>query len=229
MERRIGGPITGVLDGTALDRFANANVYGPVATVDTSSTLAMAAANADVSIAEAGVRLARANRVPDLNVGPAIRRLEETNDLAAVLTVSIPIPVFNNGRAAITQATAQQSQADAQRRVAALDIEQAITDAQAQAANAETAARTASGPALAAAEEAARKAEADRVKREKEAKAEQELERKRKKKEAEAEARRKAEEARQAKEEAERRKRLERERAALEKRREKERAKWCKS
>ena len=156
LERRIGRPITGVLDGTVLDRFASANVYGPVATVDTPGTLAMAAANADVSIAEAGVRLARANRVPDLNVGPAIRRLEETNDMAAVFTVSIPIPVFNNGRAAIAQATAQQSQADAQRRVAALDIEQAITDAQAQAANAETAARTASGPALAAAEEAAR-------------------------------------------------------------------------
>ena len=41
-------------------------------------------------------------------------------------------------------------------RVTALDIEQAITDAQAQAANAATTARAASGPALAAAQEAAR-------------------------------------------------------------------------
>jgi cobalt-zinc-cadmium efflux system outer membrane protein len=64
--------------------------------------------------------------------------------------------VFNNGRAAIAQATAQRTQADAQRRVTALDIEQAITDAQAQAANAATTARAASGPALAAAQEAAR-------------------------------------------------------------------------
>jgi cobalt-zinc-cadmium efflux system outer membrane protein len=38
--------------------------------------------------------------------------------------------------------------------VTALDIEQAITDAQAQAANAATTARAASGPALAAAQEA---------------------------------------------------------------------------
>src|SRR3546814_1366840 len=76
--------------------------------------------------------------------------------MAAVFTVSIPIPVFNNGRAAIAQATAQRTQADAQRRVTALDIEQAITDAQAQAANAATTARAASGPALAAAQEAAR-------------------------------------------------------------------------
>src|SRR3546814_2218258 len=88
----------------------------PVAPVDTTGTLALAAANADFSIAEASVRLARANRVPDLNVGPAIRRLEATNDMAAVFTVSIPIPVFNNGRAAIAQATAQRTPADAQRR-----------------------------------------------------------------------------------------------------------------
>src|SRR3546814_12721426 len=78
------------------------------------------------------------------------------NGLAALFTVSIPSPVLNNGRAAIAQATAQWTQADAQRRVTALDIEQAITDAQAQAANAATTARAASGPALAAAQEAAR-------------------------------------------------------------------------
>ena len=156
LARRIGRPIDGALDDTLLDRLPGTNVYGPVAPVDTTGTLALAAANADFSIAEAGVRLARANRVPDLNVGPAIRRLEATNDMAVVFTVSIPIPVFNNGRAAIAQATAQRTQADAQRRVTALDIEQAITDAQAQAANAATTARAASGPALAAAQEAAR-------------------------------------------------------------------------
>src|SRR3546814_9440587 len=133
----------GALDDTLLDRLPGANIYGPVAPVDTTGTLALAAANADFSIAEAGVRLARANRVPDLNVGPAIRRLEATNDMAAVFTVSIPIPVFNNGRAAIAQAPAQRTQAAAQRRVTALDIEQAITDAQAQGA---TAAKHRSGP-----------------------------------------------------------------------------------
>ena len=102
------------------------------------------------------MRLARANRVPDLNVGPALRRLEATNDTAAVFSISIPIPLFNNGRAAIAQARAQRSQAEAQRRVTALDVEQAITDAEAEAANAATSARTAAGPALAAAQEAAR-------------------------------------------------------------------------
>ena len=156
LARRIGWPIDGRLDDALLDRLPGAAAYGPAAPVRTVGTLALAAADADFSIADAGVRLARANRVPDINVGPALRRLEATNDTAAVFTVSIPIPVFNNGRAAIAQATAQRTQADALRRVTALDIEQAITDAQAQAANAATTARAASGPALAAAQEAAR-------------------------------------------------------------------------
>jgi cobalt-zinc-cadmium efflux system outer membrane protein len=68
----------------------------------------------------------------------------------------MPIPLFNNGRAAVAQARAQRAQAQAQRRMTALDIEQAITDAQAEADNAATTARMASGPALAAAQEAAR-------------------------------------------------------------------------
>src|SRR3546814_15543372 len=94
----------GALDDTLLDRLPGANIYGPVAPVDTTGTLALAAANADFSTAEAGVRLARANRVPDLNVGPAIRRPEATNDIAEWYTVSTPCTVFNNGRVAISLA-----------------------------------------------------------------------------------------------------------------------------
>lgn len=156
LARRIGRPFNGSLDDTLLDRLPGASTYGPAAPVETAGTLALAAATADFTVAEAGVRLARANRVPDLNVGPALRRLTATNDIAAVFTVSIPIPLFNNGRAAVAQATAQRTQADAQRRMTALDIEQAVTEAQAQAMNAAITARAASGPALAAAQEAAR-------------------------------------------------------------------------
>ena len=43
------------------------------------------------------------------------RRLEATNDVAAVFGVSVPFPVFNNGRAAIAQA-----HSDAQRNAARL-------------------------------------------------------------------------------------------------------------
>jgi cobalt-zinc-cadmium efflux system outer membrane protein len=156
LERRIGITAGAALDGAVLDRLPAPAAYGPVEPVAVEGTLALAAADADLAIADAGIGLAHANRVPNLDVGPSLRRLEATNDMAAVFTVSMPIPLFNNGRAAVAQARAQRAQAQAQRRMTALDIEQAITDAQAEADNAATTARMASGPALAAAQEAAR-------------------------------------------------------------------------
>ncbi|KQN92035.1 transporter [Sphingomonas sp. Leaf67] len=155
LSRRIGHPVAGPLDDRLLDRLP-ADTHGPVAPVLPDGTLALAAARADIAIADAGIRLARAARVPDLNIGPAIRRLEATNDTAAVVALSLPIPLFDRGRAAIAQASAERTRAEAQARVTALDVAQAITDAQVQAANAATTARTAAGPALAAAQEAAR-------------------------------------------------------------------------
>ncbi|WHO38876.1 TolC family protein [Sphingobium sp. AP49] len=156
LARRIGRPVGVALDGAMLDRLPAAATYGPHTPVAVEGTLALAAADADLAIADAGVGLAQANRVPDLDVGPSLRRLEATNDMAAVFTISMPIPLFNNGRAAVAQARAQRTEAQAQRRMTALDLEQAITDARVEADNAATTARTASGPALAAAQEAAR-------------------------------------------------------------------------
>ena len=155
LERRMGRALNGPLDAGLLDRLPS-DAYGPGLPVDPQGTLALAAADADLAVADAEVRLARANRVPDVDVGPSLRRLEASKDVAAVFTLSIPLQVFNNGSAALEQASARRSQAEAQRRVSELDIEQAITDAQAEADNAATAARAAAGPALAAAQEAAR-------------------------------------------------------------------------
>ena len=155
LARRIGRPIDDALDAGLLERLP-AWTFGPVAPLRAEGTLALAAADADLAIADAGIRLARANRVPDMNVGPALRRLEATNDTAAVFAISIPIPVFDIGGAAVAQATAERTRAEAVRRVTALDVEQAITGAEAEAANAATSARAAAGPALAAAQEAAR-------------------------------------------------------------------------
>ncbi|QGP78652.1 TolC family protein [Sphingobium sp. CAP-1] len=154
LARRIGRPLGDSLEAVSLDRLPG-DIYGPAA-VTSEGTLALAAANADLAIADAGVRLAQSQRVPDLTVGPAVRRLSATNDTAAVFSISLPIPLFNAGKAAVAQANAERTRAAAQRRMTALDVEQAITDAQAEADNAATAARNASGPALAAAREAAR-------------------------------------------------------------------------
>src|SRR3546814_19811572 len=62
--------------------------------------------------------------LPDLTLGAGARRFEQTNDTAAIFSLSIPIPLFNNGRAALSQATAERQRADEQRRVTALDVDQ---------------------------------------------------------------------------------------------------------
>lgn len=152
--QRIGQPIVAPLDRSWFDRVVSR--YGPLRPIDPAGTLALVAANADLAAATAQVRLARAQRVPDLTLGAGARRLEETNDTAAVFSLSMPLPFFNSGKAALEQANAEQLRAEAQRRVTAQDVAQAIAAAQAEAANAATSAATATGPALAAAEEAAR-------------------------------------------------------------------------
>ena len=153
LTRRIGQPVTGALDMAWYDRVEG---YGPAQPIATAGTLALAAARADATTAEAQVRLARSQRVPDVTLSASARRLEATNDVAAVFGVSIPFPVFNNGKAAVAQARAQSDQAQALRRVAELDTAQDIARAQVEVANAATSARNASGPALASATEAAR-------------------------------------------------------------------------
>ena len=151
---RLVGRDPGALDLGWFDRVM-ANV-GPRLAVSPEGTLALATAEAEVATANAQVRLARSQRIPDLTLSAGARRLEATNDVAAVFGVSLPIPLFNNGRAGIDAARAQREQAEALRRVALLDAQQAIADAETDLANAEANARTATGPALAAAQEAAR-------------------------------------------------------------------------
>lgn len=149
----LGQPVSGPLDTAWFERTA---AYGPVAAIDLDGTLALAAATADVTTADAQVRLARSQRIPDVTLSAGTRRYSATGDQAAVFGVSIPLPFFNNGSAAVSVARAERDQADARRRLATLDAGQAIARAQADVANAEAAARSANGPALAAALEAAR-------------------------------------------------------------------------
>jgi cobalt-zinc-cadmium efflux system outer membrane protein len=75
--------------------------------------------------------------------------------MAMVFGVSVPLPVFNNGRAAVDRAAALRNQSDAQRRLVRFEAERAIVAARADRDRAAMSVR-ASGPALAAAQEAAR-------------------------------------------------------------------------
>ena len=150
---RLIGQTPGSLETAWFDRVVG---IGPLLPANADGTLALAVAEAGVSTANAQVRLARSQRAPDLTLSAGARRLEATNDVAAVFGVSVPFPLFNGGRANLDAARAQKDQAESLRRVAWLDAQQAIAGAETDLANAEANARTATGPALAAAQEAAR-------------------------------------------------------------------------
>ena len=153
LARLIGRPVTAGLDLAWFDRIGG---YGPSARANVDGTLALAAADAEVSTADAQVRLARSQRIPDVTLSAGARRLEATNDTAAVFGVSVPLPLFNNGSAGVAQARAERDRADARRRMVQIDAEQAIASAEAEVTNAAADARNATGPALTAALEAAR-------------------------------------------------------------------------
>ena len=153
LARRIARPMTEPFDFAWFNRVQG---YVPAPSQDERSTLALVAARAELTAAEAQVRLARSQRIPDVTVNAGARRLQASDNVTAAFGVSIPIPLFNNGSAAITQARAQRDQADALRRAAELDAAQAVAGVRAEVATAAVKARTASGPALTAATEAAR-------------------------------------------------------------------------
>lgn len=154
LSKLIGRSVGGALD---VDWFSRVErQHGPLQAIDGMGTLAMLAAEADLAIADAGVRLARSQRAPDLTVGAGARYMRDSGDTAALFSLTIPLPLFNNGKAALAQASSERLGAEARRRVTAMEVEQAIVRAQADVANAATSAAAASGPALAAAEEAAR-------------------------------------------------------------------------
>jgi outer membrane protein, heavy metal efflux system len=65
------------------------------------------------------MRLAMASRRPGFEVGAGIRRLQDTRDMAFVLSFSVPLPVYNRNEGAIAESRALRDGADADR-VAAL-------------------------------------------------------------------------------------------------------------
>jgi cobalt-zinc-cadmium efflux system outer membrane protein len=151
--RRIGRTATGSLDERWFDRVES---YGPAQRLDPRRTLGVAAAQSNERTAAAQVQLARSQRMPDVTLSAGARRLPINNDVAAVIGVSIPLPLFNRGTAAVDQASAEQERAAALRRATEMDTEQSVAQAQADVADAAASARSAAGPVLASAQEAAR-------------------------------------------------------------------------
>ncbi|KQQ44654.1 hypothetical protein ASF61_21225 [Duganella sp. Leaf126] len=117
---------------------------------------ATAAAEARLGAASARVDAARRDRIPDLTLVAGSRRFGDNPDRAAVLGISIPFPLFNQGTQALARTQAEYERTQAERDAAIQDADQALAHAQVDVADALAAAEAARGPALAAAEEAAR-------------------------------------------------------------------------
>jgi len=131
---------------------AGTGVPAPVA----GALLPVAAADAQVAAARARSTAARSARIPDLVVTAGTRRYGDSRDSAAVLGLSIPLPLFNTGSAELARSRAELDRAEAERAMVSRDAEQAAIDALAEVADTQAAALAANGPALDAASEAAR-------------------------------------------------------------------------
>ncbi len=118
--------------------------------------LSLRAAEAQAAVAAARVATARSDRVPDLTVTAGVRRYGDTSDKAAVLGISLPLPLFNQGTAALARSKAEYDRAVAERDAAAQEASQELARAWAAAVDAQAAARAANGPAMAAAQDVAR-------------------------------------------------------------------------
>ena len=71
---------------------------------------------------EAIHRLAAAKAVPDLTIGAAVRRLDETQDTAAVARVGIELPVFDRNRGNVEAAGSRIVQSEHQRQAARIAL-----------------------------------------------------------------------------------------------------------
>jgi len=124
--------------------------------VELGALPSVARAEAEVAAASARVDAARRDRIPDATLTLGTRRYGASPDRAAVVGISVPLPLFNTGTAGLIKTRADYDRAIAERNVVELETSQTVAHAQAELADAAALAQAANGPVLAAAEEAAR-------------------------------------------------------------------------
>lgn len=103
---------------------------------------ALAAARGRRSECEAGLRLARAGRAPNVELAAGARHDNASDDQAFVLGASVPLPIFDDNRAAVREAEAELSKAELAIGAARLDLATRFDAAWTELANAHDAAVT---------------------------------------------------------------------------------------
>lgn len=77
---------------------------------------------AEIEQREAALALEQSERIPDVTIGPGIRRYADDGTTALVFGVSVPLPLFNRNQGAVLEARYRLAQADTQRRAAEVGI-----------------------------------------------------------------------------------------------------------
>ncbi len=75
---------------------------------------------------QAAVALERANAFPDVTVGAGVRHFNEPGENAAVLGLSVPLPLFHRNQGALAEARANSEKADAEQRAALVQRRSAV-------------------------------------------------------------------------------------------------------
>jgi len=114
----------------------------------------LAAAERDA--AQARIRLARAESVPDVTASGGVRRFGDGRETAFIAGFSMPLPIRNRNRGGIEAAQADSLASEASLKLAGIDARRAQHDARMLLGAAEARVDALSGPALAQAEEAVR-------------------------------------------------------------------------
>lgn len=76
----------------------------------------------------AALELERARAVPDVTIGAGPRWLSESRDLAFVVGVSVPLPLFNRNEGAVEEARRRLEKADYEREAARVRLTAALGD-----------------------------------------------------------------------------------------------------
>lgn len=152
--RRLLGTLIGSddpeLSATVGDEMAPANL--PPDTVTLNEQLAVAQRSA----AQARVRLARADTVPDVTASGGVRRFGESRETALVAGVSIALPFRDRNRGNIEAAQLESIAAESGLLIAQRDANRARYDARMLLGAAEVRYEALAGPGIAQAEEAVR-------------------------------------------------------------------------
>ena len=99
------------LDGNLEDSLRMSELKDVVMSLDAHP--AVAGIESAVEAQRAKVRLAQAERIPDVNLDLFYRRLQGTREDAFDVGVSVPIPIFNNGRRRVREAESEVRAAEA--------------------------------------------------------------------------------------------------------------------